>query len=146
METPKDNNSRTWSYLIVAIAIVAGAVAGKYHSVCQFRQRITRAKMTATKCNLEYVANVLEKYRVRYGHYPSRLEGMADKLEDFGSRTDVHHYPGMWMDHFRDPQGAVIYKPEFDDNGEVIRYVLCSCGPDNKPGTLDDIMYGPTRN
>ena len=88
--------------------------------------------------NLDVLAEALGRYRFHTGQFPDRKQGLAALVRD----PHVPKWDGPYISFLRkDPWDTpFVYDP--GTNGLP---VLCSCGPDNKPGTADDLFPDPGR-
>jgi general secretion pathway protein G len=107
--------------VIAIIGIVTGAVG------FQVTRYFGRAKIDAARAQLSNISNHLEMYLYEHQEYPAGLNELTKKEKKTGKAI-------LKKSQIKDPwKKKIIYRPEGDS------YKLCSCGPDKREGSEDDI-------
>lgn len=101
-------------------------------------RRLTLTPAVRATRNLDVLAEALGRYRFHTGQFPGREQGLAALVRD----PRVPKWNGPYINQLRaDPwKTSYVYDP-----GTNALPVLFSCGPDQAPGTPDDLYADPAR-
>lgn len=106
------------------------------------KARIERSALQAQKA-MTSLTLALGRYKFHVGQYPTTEEGLAvlayRRPEELRKIRRAHPtWNGPYVDHIvKDPWGKPYVYETRPEGGNPILY---SCGPDRKPGTLDDLL------
>ena len=121
--------------VVVIIGILAAIVVPKLTS------RSEEARISAAKADIQVMSGMLSTYEVDNGKYPSSDQGLAALIQRPAGTPEPKNWKGPYIKTAeipKDPWGheyiylcpGVKHQNDFD---------LFSMGPDEKPGTDDDI-------
>lgn len=118
--------------LVLAILVVLGSLVG----VSIFAmQRSSNVKLAQTQIGM--LENSIKAYQIDIGTLPPSLEALVAVPAELKNPAK---WSGPYVDKGKlpvDPWGnAYTYEPSADING----YVIKSAGPDQQPGTADDVV------
>lgn len=137
--TPPAALFRSPRFYLGAIVVLALVGASLFHAsdASVARRMILTPAVRATR-NLDVLAEALGRYRFHTGQFPDREQGLAALVRD----PHVPKWDGPYINLLRaDPwKTPYVYEPRTN-----ALPALFSCGPDQAPGTPDDLYPDPAR-
>ncbi len=133
---PRSRSGFTLIELIVVL-IVIGLLAGLVAP--QILGRVSDARITTAKTQIELLGVALENYRLDNGVYPSTQQGLEALRTKPASGTEVRNWRGPYLKKSvpADPWGRpYIYKSPGDK--DRAGFDLQTLGKDGKPGGADE--------
>ena len=128
-------NPKFYFGVILVLLLVGGAL---FNATDHAVQRLEVTPALRALRNLDALAEALGRYRFHTGQFPDREQGLAALVRD----PQVPKWNGPYVNLLRDDPWKTPFVYEPATNGLP---TLFSCGPDQLPGTPDDLRPDPAR-
>lgn len=130
-----------WLRWAGGVVVVIGAVAIFRFYQKKYEITDTQDVTTAARTDISNIETALDAFKTDTGRYPTQAEGLKALVQ---SPPGLANWKGPYLKRiYPDPFG----RPYLYTNPPrhlASDYDLSSCGPDNLPGTQDDIGNGQT--
>ncbi|MCC6494606.1 MAG: type II secretion system major pseudopilin GspG [Pirellulales bacterium] len=117
--------------LVLIILVIIGSLAANVFTGTQ-----DKASISAAKANVDLVRGALDRYRLDFNKYPTKLTDLWEKPSD---TAEAEKWGSEYLEKLKpDPWGNEYqYANPGEHNAE--KYDFWSNGPDGQSGTDDDI-------